>query len=295
MSPYSYPDGCVEGCVIEASVAGLLAVYIVKGYEHPDDGLVVIPYRLGSERSRIEGAFAAPYMLQHSTSIAPLRRLPCMPRPVPVVEYSRVVSVYEPSSALHRAWHALPRHVRSLLERIDYEWAGLTGSWAISAETGRSDVDVVFYGSGVYDSLVEAAQRLGWYSCTPRPDRVRPGSSLGVLYKVKFLELCKGPLRVTIRILRTLNQQPCTRRRIGVGYVRTEVLLEDIGESYLVPARYKLSGGITGFLETWRTRFQELPPGLYTLRGEVWIEGNTLYVSPDIGGAIAPKAWYNDS
>ncbi len=295
MSPRKYLGGCVEGCVIEASVAGLLASYIVKGYEHPDDGLVVVPYRLGSERSRIEDASTAMYMWQHSASIAPLRRLPCMPRPVPVVEYSRVVAVYEPASALSKAWYALPQPIKHLLESIDYEWAGLTGSWAISAETSKSDVDMVFYGSEVYGSLVEAAQRLGWYSCAPRPDRMRPGNDLDILYKVKFLELCKGSLRVTIRILRTLSQQPCTRRRIGVGYVKTEVLLEDIGESYLVPARYKLSGGITGFLETWRTRFQELPPGLYTLRGEVWVEGNTLYVSPDIGGVITTKAWYNDS
>jgi hypothetical protein len=276
---------CVEGCLVRATVYSQPILFMVKGYEHPEEGLVVEPYRL------LEGRRLSTWNIPFLEPL--VRTIPCIPRPAPIIEYKSIDLAYFPDETLKSRYNELPNEIKELLSRIDYEWIGLTGSWAAGLEGPSSDVDLLVYGRDVYASLIEALTVLGWGPCAPRPDRVGNESThLSLLYNLKHVEACKGAHRVTIRILRELESRPCTSRRAPLGLFEGEICLYDIGESYLVPARYRITWPQgSGILETWRTRYQELPSGKYNVRGELWIDGDTLYVSPDIGGQLQLKAW----
>jgi len=284
------PGKCIEGSIVLSDLGGVEGAFIVKGYEHPAGSLIVAPYRIGN--LRLEPGEPALELL------APwiIRRIDCMPRLVPVIDARAVRLCIDPSAALKTRMGDLPRSVVRLVEDIDYEWAGLTGSWAIYGEGPHSDVDIVLYGPNVYPSLVELHRKGLLSPCGPRGDRV--AEPIASMYSIKLVESCVGDgVRVTLRILRSIEQRPC-RRRIPLGRFSALIELEDVGESYLVPARYKarlldtfIAGHSEALLETWRTRYQELPPQVYVFEGEAWIEDDTLILSPDIRGRLAPKAW----
>ncbi len=283
------PD-CLEGYIIEYSRLGDRVFFMVKGYEHPEGYYITVPYR--TARYRIEDPYewlrgAAPWMLS---------RVDCMPREVPLLPRASASTCIDPARALELRWSSLPAQAKRLLNALDFEWAGLTGSWALGFESRQSDVDLLLYGPSVYEYVVEAYERGILRPCGARGDRLA-GRAVGLedLYSVKLVEACTGGLRVTLRILRSLEPQPCRRRR-PLGVVRGVVELVDVGESYLVPARYKamlysVEGVVPVILETWRTRYQELPPGTYWLEGEAWVEDGAIIVSPDLGGELAPAAW----
>jgi hypothetical protein len=226
-----------------------------------------------------------------------LEELECMPRLVPVIRWHEITACLNPARALKERWSQLPGGVRYILGKLDYEWVGLTGSWALGLEQASSDVDILIYGDNVYDSLVALAEKGLVTPCPSRRDRVSdPLTSM--LYPLKLVEACWAGVRVTLRILRWPTRMPC-RRRISLGRFRAVVRLIDVGESHLVPARYKatvikpLEGPSVErvVLETWRTRYQEMPPGVYEVDGAAWVEEGSIVVSPDIGGKVAPKAW----
>ncbi|MEB3851464.1 MAG: hypothetical protein LRS49_02630 [Desulfurococcales archaeon] len=282
---------CVDGCIVEVAAGGTVLLGMVKGYEHPEGGVVIEPYRLGGRR------LGRP--TRGTGGVIPLSAewTPCMPRPVYTVSASQVIRVVDPERALRQAWRSLPARVRLLIDAVDYEWAGLTGSWAVGLEGEYSDVDILLYGPEAYESIAEAHERLGWEPCgSPRRGR-GVGGELGVLYRLKLVELCSGSLRVTLRLLRATEGKPCSKRRVPLGLYKGHVEIVDIGESYLVPARYRAEtpSGRTMVLETWRTRYQELPPGLYRVEGEVWVEDGEMFLSPDVRGFITPAAWLHDS
>jgi len=210
---------------------------------------------------------------------------------------SDIIDCVNPRIALRMRWNRLPKVIRSIIERLDYEWIGLTGSWALGLEGPQSDVDLLVYGNTVYDSILDLANRGLIKPCPPRYDRVKEAFT-SMLYPLKLVEACWEGVRVTLRILRSITRLPC-KRRIPLGPFKAIVELIDIGESHLVPARYRVRvinlhhGPRVSevVLETWRTRYQELPPGLYKVAGDAWLEEDSIIVSPDIGGSMAPYSW----
>jgi predicted nucleotidyltransferase len=284
-------EGCIEGWLVEAPLGGELTYFIVKGYEHPDEGVIAIPYRMGARRILDPIAY--------TNRVCPwiLKELDCMPRPTPIVNWREVIKCIDPIRVLKERLSQLPESVRYILGKLDYELAGLTGSWALGLERESSDIDILVYGDNVYGSLVALAEEGLIKPCPPRLDRVREPLAF-LLYPLKLVEACWAGVRVTLRILRWDARIPC-RRRIPLGRFRAVVKLIDIGESYLVPARYRLvvvkqSEGPRverAVLETWRTRYQEMPPGIYEVDGVAWIEEDSVIVSPDIEGKVASEAW----
>jgi len=226
-----------------------------------------------------------------------LEYIDCMPRAVPLISWNEVITCVDPAKALAGRQGRLPHSIRYILSKLDYEWAGLTGSWALGLEGESSDVDILIYGDSVYDSLIALLEEGLITPCPPRRDRTK-NFLASLSYPLKLVEACWGGVRVTLRILRRLTRMPC-KRRIPLGRFRAVVELVDMGESHLVPARYRalvvslLEGPSAEsiVLETWRTRYQEIPPGTYEIEGVAWFEEDSVIVSPDIEGKMAPKTW----
>lgn len=266
----------IDGWIVRAVWAGISAYWVVKGYEHPEWGVVAVPYRVMGERYP---AAWYPHVFPGVDAW-----LDCMGRRVPVLPLNRIVNVIDPGVALRLRWLDLPAAARELAEHVEAE--GLTGSWAVAVEGRGSDVDLISFNREAYRALRDLAVE-GLLTPCPRRPKWGPRAPR----RRSLLDACYKGVPFTLRILRVRYRKPCTAKRWLLGRYKGGAVLRDIGESHLIPARYELVapgiGSLT--LETWHTRFQELPEGAYNVDVAVYYsEGEGLIASPDIDGGMEP-------
>jgi len=265
-----------EGWLLRDAVSG--SYWVVKGYEHPSDRLIVVPYRASA------GGPAVP------------EYLPCIGRTALTVRRDLVEAI-DPVRALRSA--SLPGEVHELLDRLGSQWAGLTGSYAINAQGPTSDVDLLVYSeraSDLYGALrdLRADGLIG--ECNQEIRYLKEKDSFTrseflLLHPLKLLDSCYKGVPYTIRILRAVGERPCSSRFTSLGFITLRGSLKGL-EPYMTPARYVLSSSSIGevYLLSWRTRYQELPDGVYLVRGLLQRDENmgSLYLVPDLGGYVRP-------
>ena len=287
-------DDCVDGCIVSLSVNGSVLYAYVKGYLHPGNALIVQPYRTPDCRS--------------PPSI-PMKYVDCIGRKAHVADYSAVIGVFEPSSALDRAYERLPNPIKEMLDRAPVEWAGLTGSYAVGCEGRESDVDLIVY-SRDPERLLEWLQRercrgiIGQCKLQRVMNKRKGRRDYAITpqhINSSLVENCYRGVPYTLRILRTLSPRHCMKRspiQVPLGVVRVKVRLEaDPVESLLTPARYKLKNasgngalkaGDSIILESFRTRYAGLRSGNYIVEGELFldVENGLFIISPDLAGGV---------
>lgn len=265
----------IDGWLVRASWGGDSVVWVVVGYEHPEWGVVAVPYRVACRR-------VSPL----SSGLAPGFEawLPCMGRKVPVVEYSRIHWSIDPEAALRVRLRDLPQPARELVELVQAE--GLTGSWALGMEGPGSDVDLISYTEESLKALSDAAEEGLVTPCRRRPKWGPPPPWAGL----RLVDACYNGVPYTLRVLRLREPLPCTRRRWALGRASGRILIVE-ALSPSLPARYRvvLPDGGEAVMETWHTRYTMLPPGAY--EGDValyYSEGEGLVASPDLQGRLEP-------
>ncbi|MCE4610482.1 MAG: hypothetical protein F7B17_00735 [Desulfurococcales archaeon] len=238
---------------------------------------------------RVKGGLRLP-TLPNLAPLPALERFECIAAEAPIAQDTGVY--INPSKALDVRLEDLPEAVREILS-ANPSWAGLTGSWAVFEETGSSDVDLLLY----YDDLPSGIRalsktlgKMGLRGCKG-PRSAWPARA-GV--EARIVEVCRGSLRVTLRILKRIWGETCSTPKLAPAGKLSGVI-EILGEespcsSITVPARYLFRGprGLQGVLETWRTSFQELPRGLYRIDALLRIERDSglLVATPDYGGGL---------
>ncbi len=267
--------------------------WIVKGYEQPDEGYIVVNHRQRGGEPRSSS--------RHTAAVRAF--LECVGREVYVLPRGAISRAIDPERAMKSV--ELPRRLMELLEILSPDWVGLTGSSALGLRSGLSDYDFLLYSGSpwrVYSALKDLAAEGKIKECINdvRYLKVRDSWSredYDLLHPLKLLDSCYEDIPFTLRILREVSEKPCCSRFEALGWLEGPAVIHDIDESYLVPAMYDAYfDGVPGPLKlvTWRTRYQELPPGLYLVRGLVQksLPGGELYVVPDIGGYIRPlQVW----
>ncbi|MCE4604590.1 MAG: hypothetical protein F7B20_06465 [Aeropyrum sp.] len=268
---------------MRTSISGDSEYWLVKGYEHPPGKVVAVPYRRRGRRLDPR-SFHTPGSLEWT-----LTRLPCTGWPAPAIDVHRVLPV-NPRLALQVRWREIPTPVKMLLRELNPDWAGLTGSWAVFQESSRSDVDILVYiPQEEVPEAIRAIARSGLVRPCSKPRSEHPVR--GVVRRV--LDSCitfGGEMSsYTLRLLRSLDARECTTSSEAIGVYEGLVEVRPLSphDPYLVPARY--AGVMRGeeiVIESWRTSYQELPPGLYRarLRLSVDVRSGTIVGQPDIGG-----------
>lgn len=260
--------GPVDGWILYTSEPPLF--WLVKGYEHPWEGLVAVPYRLawGSRLEPSDYAYTAPPWS--------IKFLPCIGRVAPVVPRSMITFVLDPESALRR--NGLPWQLAELLEHVGAEWAGLTGSRLTGHSGPGSDYDLLILPlspEGAVSALTELASEGLISRC--------PGM------RGSLVDACYRGVPYTLRLLRSVTPRGCEGFTASLGRWRGLVEVGNAGpEAYLVPARYplRIPGVGEAVLESWRTRYQGLRPGCYEASLEVFEREGVTVASPDIGGSL---------
>ncbi|MGC9072075.1 MAG: nucleotidyltransferase family protein [Acidilobus sp.] len=257
-------------------------VWMVRGYEHPTDRLIVIPYRGHHWTSR--------------QTLSRLEYLSCVGRTAYTLYRNGAIPL-DPSEAFRRT--RLPEQIRELTDVMGPEWIGLTGSYALGMQRPGSDVDLLVYSSrppAIYDALRDLKRSGLVYDCDQGQRFAKEKSSFTrseflVLHPLKLLDSCYKGVPYTIRVLRAIDEKPCTSEFRPLGWITA---LGEIGpmEPYLTPAIYEFraEGAGSYMLISWRTRYQELPPGKYMVRGLVQRDeiNGPLYIVPDLGGYVKP-------
>ncbi|MGC9112214.1 nucleotidyltransferase domain-containing protein [Acidilobus sp.] len=282
-----------EGWLIRSSDG---AVWMVKGYEHPDDGHIAVPYHSDF-----------PWHIDNkNVGGVSYRYLDCIGREAYVVP-RRYGTLIDPSDAIRRV--TLPRGLSELLDVLNPEWVGITGSRALGTAKPSSDYDLLLYSnkpSELYNSLKDLAQegRIAECEHETRYSKVKDTWSLddfNVMHAFKLLDSCYKGIAYTLRLLRQVEERGCTSFYRSLGWFEGVIYINDIGEGFLVPARYSVRLGfveLTAYMLTWRTRYQELPPGRYLVRGLLQASGPDLYLVPDVWGYVKPLqvwAWKRDN
>ncbi len=272
--------GCVDGCIVEASVNGLSFLALVKGYEHPINAFFIVPYKINNIKLS-------------------LIKANCIGRNTFILYKNNIKIYYNPQKILRMRWKELPREARDLLALLEPDWAGLTGSWAVFKETRESDVDLLLYfneKNKIIDILKNIIKKTINFNkkCLKRIIAKRSGrSDIGIdlnIIKNSLTEICFQDKLFTLRILRRIEPLPCDimeQRRVWLGRGEYRGFMRPLGDvdSLLVPAYYILDNKI--IVETWRTRYQGLPEGVYCVRGDVFEEKNGVQViSPDLWGGV---------
>ena len=296
----------IDGWLVRSSLSGLQIFWLVKGYHHTEDYVVVVPYRV-DRHSKLVGSMSI--LKDYLT----WKILDCIGWPVPVISRNNIDLVVNPFTALQLRLSDLPSEIVELIDYLGSE-VGLTGSWALGFESPVSDVDLIIYGNPSH--VISVLKELRHYGrirqC--RPTKLiasKVGSEEWMLdhYKARLLESCYRGVPYTIRILRSLNEAPCTERAYPLG-VADNVIVEfkNCDESHLVPAVYKARVISQGYrakriiiqnevtIETWRTRYQELPCGIYELlHPRVTLKNNEVILSVDPGGSLRPISWSDNN
>ncbi len=270
-----------EGWILEAPLAGIVYYWIVKGYYHPPGMLIAVPYR-AKGASRLE-------TLPERSPQASLSWVGCLSAEVPATrDTGRLI---DPRKSLEVRAEDLPEIIHDLIGIAEPSWSGLTGSWAVAEEGRASDVDLLIHFEdieGGVERLRRALERLGFRGCLgPRSEWP------GLRPKERVTEVCRGGLRVTIRVLEKAEGAECyTPLYVPAGRYNGIIMIEGEASKHgaiTVPARYRFRGiGLSGVLETWRTSFQELPKGLYRakLLLRVEVASGDIVATPDYGGRL---------
>ena len=267
----------IDGWLVRASLSGLDAVWVVVGYEHPEWGVVVVPYRVAGRRVPPKPSWLAP---------GSDAWLDCMGRRVPVVDRSRIHWYIDPEAALRSRLRDLPSPARELAELVEAE--GLTGSWALGAEGPASDVDLISYTEEAIKALRDAAAEGLVEACQRKPKWGPPAPPAAG--GVRLTDACYKGVPYTLRILRHRDPLPCTRRRWAIGKWAGRLRIVAT-VSLALPATYRviLEGLGEAMMQTWHTRYTMLPPGLYEAELTLYhSEGEGLVVSPDLYGRLEP-------
>ncbi len=256
-------------------------VWLVRGYEHPPGRLIVAPYRHGTSRYGTRQVLRPEFLECTGRTVLTIRR--------------GEGQLIDPSEALRRA--SIPLQVRELIDVIDPDWSGLTGSYAIGLQRPDSDVDILVFSPkphAIYKALGDLKERGLIADCRQDLRYAKERDSFTyeeflALHPLKLLDSCYKGVPYTLRILRLIDERPCESRFTPLGWIR--VVGRVMGtESYLTPAVYEVEGDFRLYLMTWRTRYQELPRGKYLISGLLQrdeVKGS-LYVVPDLGGYVRP-------
>ena len=280
----------VEGFLVKVSIYGSVEYWLIKGYRHPyPEGFVAVPYRRFRQRLDVTS-------FKRLSPQSLLRRVDCVGWEAPLIPYSRILEVVDPSRVLSQRMKSLPRPALELLTEhvIPYsEWVGLTGSWAVFEEGPGSDIDILFYGDyeALYAHLRELASKGLISECK---------------WENKLLDACYKAMGYTIKVLRALTHEPCSQHINLIGWIKAVIKIIDDSERVLTPAIYKAAvekvldaSMLRSFslenevvlIETWRNRYYELNRGLYEVSGHVFYDQGlgAVLVRPDIEGYIKPS------
>ncbi len=265
-------------------------IWLVKGYEHPEDGYISVPYMVSNKRIS-----AHDFLLYTPRKF--LRYLDCVGRLVPVIPKNEVVCFFDPEKVYKRRRRELPKQIIELIDYLDPEYVGLTGSWALGIESERSDVDLLLYGNNkeIYAHLIELKEIGHIKQCNDRRfEKVSDTfdySTYRLLSNIRILDSCYKGVAYTIRILRDICSEKCHSIYTAQKAFKGEIEIFDNEEKYLTPSTYKVvSGGGEMELVTWHTRFSELPLGKYSFVGTLQLDkaGGKSIISPDLGGKLEP-------
>ncbi len=282
-------EHAIEGWMVRVSLGYLEETWTVRGYTHPDGALIATPYMRGSKRVKAYDLAEVPSWL--------LEFIPCIGREAPRISERVVTMVLDPEGSFKVRKGDINGEVLELLDYLDPEWVGLTGSWAIAGEREDSDVDLLVYGdhSNIYATLRDLRDEGSIRACNVEKKYGKIGDMMSwrlylKLSTLKLLDSCFKGAPYTLRVLRTLEREQCRGALIPLGYYKATVKILDTSEAHLTPARYEAEiegfGGVT--IETWHTRYMELPRGIYKalLRLTLNTKTGAIIASPDMTGWI---------
>ena len=261
---------------------------LAKGYDHPPGWVVVAPYKVNGARVDPAG-----YQLKARGIVE--ERLDCIGRKVMLAPINSVnpvdpVRAFQVARGSIISLHPAMKRLVEVLE--DNGVVGLTGSWAYGGERQSSDVDFIIKADDT-DRLVKALLGLSPRQCKQPPAR------LPRLNGLQLLDACVDSYKYTIRVVESLYGRPCGGMRITqiAARYRLRVFIREPITPYNVPARYLAYAAGLGevIVETWRTRYQELAPGVYYMVADLFYDhrDGSLIASPDLGGMVW-RAWSTD-
>lgn len=276
----------IESWIVESSVLGSRELWMVRGYRHPEDYVVVSPYIIGGSKVKQYDWRTLPAWI--------MGYVPCIGRAAPLLPGRSIVRVVDPAGVLKVRRSDIPQAVVELIDIIAPEWAGVTGSWAVFAEKPLSDVDILVYGDheAIYKALLDlrADGRIESCMVEDRYLKVRDKlswTSYSRLAPLKVLDSCYRGVPYTIKILRRLDREPCEGFIADIGVYEGALRIIKTLEPHLTPARYVVDiGGREALMETWHTRYMELPGGLYIGRLKLFDDRGVTLCSPDIVGGL---------
>lgn len=256
-----------------------LSYWVIKGYSQPPNSLVAIPYRTSEgKRVNVEDyrLFTPPWLI---------RWVKCIGREAPLLSLGDIIQVYDPFIAYKLRAKDLPDAIRELIDYLNPEIVGLTGSWLLGFEREDSDVDLLIYGgSEIYLALADLAAEGAITDCIQR-------ARLPRIYGFTLTDACFKGAKYTLRILRRLTSEDCKKTLIPLEKYVGPIRIIESSKSYKVPAEYTIileRTGLEAIMETWHTRYMELAPGRYCARLSLRIDTteNVIVASPDLEGAI---------
>ena len=281
------PEDLVDGTLVHYSLGGLTGWAYIRGYEHPPGHIVVEPRRGSPE--------------------PPRRMLRCIGREAPLLQLSRAVAILSP----WRAWNvwrdAMPLRFVEALESLPVMRLGLTGSTVLGLRENASDFDIIVVPENLealYNELLRMKEKNIIEQC--QYNRIlakrRRRQDIGVDPKhvaSSLVESCLHGVPYTLRVLRAGRAVPCeplhqSTVNLGRATLRLWLEPEEPWEAIAVPARYtaELLAPETGLprrlvMESWRTRYAGLAPGVYIVSGELRLtSGGVAVISPDHGGGV---------
>ncbi|WP_292320545.1 hypothetical protein [Caldisphaera sp.] len=283
-----------EGWHLLTNKNGKEIIWIVKGYEHPKEGFISIPYRISG--NRIKSDEFSNYIPKEY-----YRYLDCVGRYVPVVKKDDILNYYDPKEMYFSKKNSLPEKINDLIKYLNPEYVGLIGSYAFGFQVKHSDVDLLLYGNNreIYEKLIELRNSEFISNCINRYNKVSDTMSYNsykILSELKVLDSCYMNIPYTIRILRQIYNKECVSNYKTLNIFKGEIEIYDNNENYLVPSIYLAYNENYGKIEimTWHTRYSELPLGKYIIEGIIQLDlkRNKLIIVPDLGGRIDPiKIW----
>jgi predicted nucleotidyltransferase len=282
-----------EGWHLVTNKNGIEIMWVVKGYEHPEEGFISIPYRLSGHRVKFNEFNN--YIQEY------YKYLDCVGRYVPVVRNEDIFIYYDPKETYFNKKDFLPEKIKDLIKYLNPEYIGLIGSYAFGLQRENSDVDLLLYGNNkeIYEKLLELRNRNLILNCVNRYNKVSDTMSYEnykMLSNLRVLDSCYTNIPYTIRILRQVHKTRCISNYKTLGNFKGEIEIYDNNENYLVPSIYLAENENYGKVEimTWHTRYSELPLGKYIIEGFIQLDlkRNKLVIIPDLGGRVDPiKIW----
>ncbi|AFZ71064.1 hypothetical protein Calag_1355 [Caldisphaera lagunensis DSM 15908] len=278
-----------EGWHIKTKHNNKEIIWIIKGYEHPKEGFISIPYRISGKRVNINEIYEEikDYYLY----------LDCVGKEVPVVKRNEILKYYDPKEIFIKNVNILPKNIIELVEFLKVEYAGLVGSYLLGYQKKNSDVDLILYGNNneIYENLLQMKREGLIFNCIDRYDKVSDTmtrSEYELFAQRRVLDSCYKGIPYTIRILRQIYSEECRSIYKTLKSFKGEIEIYDNKENFLVPSIYLANSIDLGKVEimTWHTRYMELPLGRYYIEGVVQlnVKDNRLIVVPDQGGRIDP-------